>query len=169
MDTRILYNEKNRLFRIRTSEMEYAFAVNENGEPVNLHWGLPLTSEEDYALLLTDGTMLTAVPHGYNGGEYRFGAPFDYAAPALRIRFPDGVESLRLVYRSHEIFDDRLEITLTDRAYPVTVRLVYSTFADLPIIARHAVIENHCDGEIVLKTAMSATVQLPRAERLRET
>lgn len=39
----------------------------------------------------------------------------------------------------------------------------------ISFIARHAFVENHCDGEIVLKTAMSATVQLPRAERYRLT
>lgn len=165
----ITYTEKYKLFRLRTSEMEYAFAVNELGEPVHLHWGAPLVSEDDYALLLSDGSMRTGVSHGYNAGEYRFGAPFDYASPALRIRFPDGVESLRLVYRSHEIFDDRLEVVLADAFYPVTVKLSYQTFADLPILARSAVIENHCDGEILLRTAMSATLQLTQAKQYRLT
>lgn len=165
----IIFNEKSKLFRIVTSEMEYAFAVNERGELINLHWGEPMVSDGDYSLLLSDGSMRTAVPHGYNPGEYRFGAPFDYAYPAIRIRFPDGVESVRLVYKSHEIFSDRLEVVLEDEVYPVSVKLIYKTFADLPIIARSVVIENKCDGDIILRSAMSATLQLPKAKNYRLT
>lgn len=149
--------------------MEYAFAVNEQGELVHLHWGAPLFSENDYTLLLSDGTMRTCTSHGYNGGEYRFGAPFDYASSTLRIRFPDGVESLRLVYCSHEICNDRLEVVMTDAFYPITVKLCYQTFAELPIIACSVVIENHCDGELLLHTVMSATLQLPPIQQYRLT
>ena len=178
----ITYNAEKKLFRLVSPEMEYAFAINNyrvdtaplvnkwGGELVNLHWGKPLFADGDYDLLLSDTEQVkTTLPHGYNPGEYRFCSPFDYAAPAIRVRFPDGAESLRLVYQSHEINGDTLEVLLADAYYPFEVKLIYKMFGDLPLISRSAVITNKTDGEVILRSAMSATLQLPRGERFRLT
>ncbi len=167
---KITFDPERKLFRIVTPEMEYGFAVNNFGELVNLHWGAPMKSDADYALLFEDGSHGTIKPHGYNPGEYRFCSPFDYAAPAIRARFADGTESMRLVYRSHEIFSDRLEISLEDEFYPLEVKLIYGTFGDLPLIWRRAVITNGYENDdLLLRTAMSATLQLPCGEDFRLT
>lgn len=165
----ISFTPETRLFRLTTSEMEYAFAVNSSGELINLHWGAPMNSDGDYALLLADSSIMSTLPRGYNSGEYRFGAPFDYAAPALRVRFSDGAETLRLVYRSHEITEDSLIVTLSDSHYPFEVKLIYRSFGDLALISRSAVITNNTDGKVILRSAMSATLQLPCGEDYRLT
>lgn len=162
MFMKITFHPDMKLFRIVCGEMEYGFAVNNAGQLINLHWGAPMLADEDYSPLIADRAVMTAAPHSYNSGEYRFGAPFDYAAPAIRVRFHDGAETLRLVYKSHEIAEDSLTVTIADSFYPLEVRLIYKTFADLPLISRSAVITNHCSGEVIFRSAMSATVQLPR-------
>ncbi|MGN1129044.1 MAG: alpha-galactosidase, partial [Candidatus Flemingiibacterium sp.] len=166
---KITFNPDLKLFRLACGEMEYGFAVNNDGQLMNLHWGAPMLSDGDYSLLLSDRAVMANGSRDCNSGEYRFGAPFDYAAPAIRVRFPDGAETLRLVYKSHEITGDSLTVTLADSFYPLKVRLVYKTFADLPLISRSAVITNNCSGEVILRSAMSATVQLPRGAEWRLT
>ncbi len=166
---KITFNPDLKLFRLACGEMEYGFAVNNDGQLMNLHWGAPMLSDRDYSLLLSDRAVMANGSRDCNSGEYRFGAPFDYAAPAIRVRFPDGAETLRLVYKSHEIDEDTLTVTLADSFYPLEVRLVYKTFADLPLISRSAVITNNCSGEVILRSAMSATVQLPRGVEWRLT
>ena len=166
---KITFNPEYKLFRLVCGEMEYGFAINKDGQLMNLHWGAPMRSDEDYTLLLSDSTVMSNNSRDCNSGEYRFGAPFDYAAPAIRVRFPDGAETLRLVYKSHEIADDSLTVTLADSFYPLEVKLIYKAFADLPLISRSAVITNNCSGEVILRSAMSATLQLPRGENWRLT
>lgn len=179
---KITFNPQKNLFRITGTEMEYAFAINHysvdtaplvnkwGGELVNLHWGKPMLGDSDYDLLLKDTDhMKTTLPHGYNPGEYRFGQSFDFATPAIRVRFSDGAETLRLAYKSHEINGDTLSITLADSFYPFEVKLIYKTFGDLPVIARSAVITNRTEGEVILRSAMSATLQLPLGEKFRMT
>lgn len=164
----ITFTPGRKLFRILLHGMEYAFAVNSHGELISLHWGAPMNSDDDYELLMPD-LNTTWRTRGCNSGEYRFGAPFDYAAPAIRVRFPDGSETLRLEYRSHEITSDSLIITLSDSFYKLDVKLIYRTYGDLPLISRHAVIENHTDGKVILRSAMSATLELPLGEDYRLT
>lgn len=164
----ITFAPDKKLFRIALPSMEYAFAVNSHGELINLHWGAPMCSDDDYELLLPD-LNTTWRPRGCNSGEYRFGAPFDYAAPAVRVRFPDGSETMRLEYRSHEITSDSLIVTLSDSFYRLDVKLVYKTYGDLPLIGRRAIIENHTDGKVILRSAMSATLELPLGEDYRMT
>ncbi len=179
---KITFNPQKKLFRLVSPEMEYAFAINSytvdtaplvnkwGGELVNLHWGKPMRYDDDYDLLLNDTEQVkTTLPHGYNPGEYRFGSSFDFATPAIRVRFSDGAETLRLVYKSHEITDGRLEIVLKDTFYEFEVKLIYKTFGDLPVISRSAVITNNTDGDVILRSAMSATLQLPRGEKFRMT
>ena len=65
----ISFTPETRLFRLTTSEMEYAFAVNSSGELINLHWGAPMHSDGHYALLLADSSIMSTLPRGYNSGE----------------------------------------------------------------------------------------------------
>ncbi len=167
---KITFDEKRKLFRLVSEGMEYAFTVNSAGELVNLHWGAPMLSDSDYDPILSDRVSVsTRAPRGYNPGEYRFGSPFDYTTPAIKVRFPDGAETLRLVYASHEIKENLLCVTLKDSFYPFEVKLVYRGYGDLPLISRSAVITNHCGGAVILRAAKSATLQLPSGEDFRLT
>ena len=166
---KISFNPEFKLFRLVTSEMEYAFAVNHKGELINLHWGAPLNSDGDYAHLIDNFEIMRQGPQRCNGGEYRFGAPYDYSAPSIRVRFPDGAETLRLVYKSHDINGDSLSVTLEDDFYPFEVKLIYKSFDDMAIISRSAVITNKTDGKVILRSAMTANLQLPVAEDYRLT
>lgn len=110
-----------------SSEMEYAFAVNQYGRLINLYWGAPNRSESDYDILLSHNPVIKPGPRGVQRAEYPSRDSFDFGEPCLRAAFDDGAETLRLVYSSHVISGGELRVTLRDEYYPLEVELVYTT------------------------------------------
>ena len=171
---KIEFNAEKKIFQLSCPEMSYAFAVTDNekapGRLINLHWGAPVCSTDDYEHLLPD---TYTIPYGIGRAcqchEYSCSDIYDYGVPCIRIRFPDGAETLRLIYDSHEIDNDTLRVNLKDNYYPVEVQLVYKTWGDLPLIGRSAIIKNNCDGKIVLNSAKSAIFHVPNGRDYRLT
>ncbi len=167
----ITYDAARRLFRIQSGEMAYVFAVSDQGKPIHLHWGSPVTGESDFDAILSDYVFMH--PAGgwksYHHVEYRSGEPFDNGPPCIRARFADGAETLRLVYRRHEITEDTLSLTMTDAVYPLEVTLVYKTWGDLPLLSRYTVIRNLGEEPVVLLSAKTATVDMAPCRQYRLT
>lgn len=167
---RIEFDEKHKIFQLSCSEMGYAFAINHTGRLMNLHWGNPLNSFEDYEPLLDSSIVMEPYKKGtYNRAEYRTGDPFDYCVPCLRVEHADGSETLRMAYKEHRITKDSLYVTMQDNFYPVEVELCYKTWGNLPLIGRSAVIKNKGEKPIMLNSAKSATLQLPIGREYRLT
>ncbi len=152
-----------------SSEMEYAFAVNQYGRLINLYWGAPNRSESDYDILLSYNPVIKPGPRGVQRAEYPSRDSFDFGEPCLRAAFDDGAETLRLVYSSHVISGGELRVTLRDEYYPLEVELVYTTWGDLPLVGRRAVIKNTGSEPVRLDSAKSATFWLPYGRRWRLT
>lgn len=166
---KITFDDKRRVFRIANEEMEYAFAIAEDGNLTNLHWGHSLGSVSDYELLLQNEKYMMPGERLYRRSEYGFGEPYNFAQPCLRVRFSDGVESLRLRYQSHKISDEELSICLADEFYPFEVTLKYKLWGNLPLITRSALIKNCGQEKIVLYSALSASLHLPIGRNFRLT
>ncbi|MCQ2445696.1 MAG: alpha-galactosidase [Clostridia bacterium] len=171
---KITYSEKGQYFHLSTSEMSYAFGVTPDKRLVNLYWGAELASDE--SLLPLAEEVLT--PFTASGGvdvkkaptfELTFGEPFDYTAPAVKVVFPDGVRSLRLVYKEHRITENHLVVTLRDAVYPFEVELHYKGYADLPLISRYVVLHNLSRAPVTVDAAKSASFHLPGGEKYRLT
>ena len=165
----ISFDETRKLFRIVSGEMEYAFAVNPSGRLINLYWGAPNRCDADYDELLKYNPVINPGPRGVQRAEYPSRDRFDYGNPCLRASFDDGAQTLRLVYVSHSIDNGSLSVTLRDEYYPLEVELVYTTWGDLPLIGRRAVIKNTGSTPIRLDSAKSAAFWLPYGKKWRLT
>jgi alpha-galactosidase len=115
--------------------------------------------------------------------EYPVGGSGDYRAPALGVELPDGSGVLELRYQSHSIFPGKrgliglpstyvetgneaetLEVVLVDRVTKFQVCLTYTIFSDRPVVIRGARITNGGAAPLVLRAAMSASLDLPDAD-----
>ncbi|MCI8553825.1 MAG: alpha-galactosidase [Clostridiales bacterium] len=107
----------------------------------------------------------------YGGGDYR--------SPALQVEFPDGSRLLDLKYKSHAILDGKpalpglphldgadctLELTLCDEYSGLEAVVCYSLFEKQDVIARSARILNKTGAPLTVTRALSASVDLPRAD-----
>ena len=55
---KIEFDAKHKIFQLTCPEMCYAFAINDTGRLMNLHWGAPLDSFSDYEILLDNPTIM---------------------------------------------------------------------------------------------------------------
>ncbi len=170
----IIYSEKGHFFHLSTSEMSYVFGITPDKRLVNLYWGAQLSGEESilplaeevYASFKAPGDVDVKLVRTF---EITSGEPFDYTSPALKIVFPDGVRSLRLLYQSCKIEENHLTVTLRDAVYPFEVELHYKGYADLPLISRYIVLNNMCGEPVTVDAAKSASFHLPGGESYRLT
>jgi alpha-galactosidase len=151
---------QDNIFLIQTQRMSYAFGIGAGGKLIHLYWGDKLPNANGLQRLLqqTQKTMFSnyELPLEYRGQE-----PFDYFQPAILPVFSDQGRGARLAVTNHKLDDNSLTVTLKDINYPLEADLVYQTFGQLDLIARHAVIRNTGTDDITLEILKSATLNLP--------
>jgi alpha-galactosidase len=166
---------------LHNGQISYVLRVLENGWLGHLHMGTPLPPGRSYAHL---------GPREFLGFDNRVGEPVglemptagggDFRVPGLVVEQPDGSSVLDLRYVDHRVKHGKpaldglpatyaesdseaetLEVLLRDSVAGLEVRLRYSLFAGRPVVARSAVLANVGSGRLVVRTAMSATLDLP--------
>jgi len=171
-------------FHLRNDAISYVIRILENGCVGQLYFGAALASGRSYRHL---------GPGEFHGFSNRLGEPValeypsrgagDFRVPALAVEPADGSTVLELAYVSHRILSgkspipglpatyvergdeaDTLEIELRDQISGAEVRLSYSIFHALPVIARHVLIRNAGTLPLTLRCVMSACLDLPDAE-----
>lgn len=154
--------------------MSYAFGITPDGRLLHLYWGSALSSDASL-LPLAQAQLKPLSPSGgvdknaYPTYEIPTMEPGDYADPLLLTTHPDGVRSLRLEYKSHEIQDNELIVTLRDRVYPFEVEAHYKGWGDLPLLSRWLVVRNGAAEAIVMDHLKSAAWHLPQGDEYRLT
>ena len=164
----IHWDSDTRCFHLQTPEMSYAFCVTADGRLVHLYWGGAM---RDASLC----AMAAEPRKEYNpaGGVNQWGLPEyevptmepgDFSDPLLVAVQPDGVRSLRLQYRSHEVRGEELVVTLRDRVYPFEVEAHYKGWGELPLVSRWLVLRNAGEEPIRLNRLQSAAWHVPAGE-----
>jgi alpha-galactosidase len=172
-----------REFHLRNDQVSYVIRVLENGSLGHVYFGATLAEGKSYGHL---------VPGEFYGFSNRLGQPVplefptggtgDYRIPALTVELPDGSGAVELRYKSHRILPGKaglpglpstyvdlgleaetLEITVADHVAQIEVRLLYTIYRDRPLVVREARIVNSGPSPVIVRGAMSASLDLPDA------
>lgn len=180
----IEWSAETREFHLRNDQVSYVIRVLENGSVGHVYFGAALAEGKSYGHL---------VPGEFFGFSNRLGQPVplefpsggigDYRIPALAVELPDGSGVVDLRYRSHRILPGKaglpglpstyvdlgseaetLEVTVADHVAQIEVRLLYTIYRDRPVVVRGARIVNSGTSAVVVRCAMSASLDLPDSD-----
>jgi alpha-galactosidase len=180
----IEWGSETREFHLRGGGISYVARILENGWLGHVYFGPELATGRSYAHL-TPGEFL--------GFSNRLGEPMplecptagggDYRGPAVALELADGSGVLDLRVTGHRIIPGKpaipglpsiyvevggeaetLEVTLADAIAAVEVRLLYSVFRDRPVVIRSARVTNTGNASVILRSVMSASLDVPDAD-----
>jgi len=177
----IEWDAEARQLHLSNDRLSYVMRVLENGWLGHLHFGARLAPGRSYMHLGA---------RDFRGFSNRVGEPVglelpsagsgDFRIPALVVEGADGSSVLDLRYVDHRIVAgkpkleglpatyveddteaDTLEVNLRDEKIALGVRLRFTVFRDRQVIVRSATLENSGSGPLVVRVAMSASLDLP--------
>jgi alpha-galactosidase len=179
----IEWNADNHQFHLRNGLVSYIGRILDNDWVGHLYFGPALSEGRSYAHL---------GPNQFFGFSNRLGEPIaleypsggsgDYRPPALIVEQADGSTVLDLRHRSHRVIPGKpsiglpstytevggeaetLDILLEDPIAGIEVQLLYTLYRDRPVIVRSARISNRGKTPLILRSAMSASLDLPDSE-----
>lgn len=185
----ITYDEKNHCFLLSNQRISYCIGLAGGKYPVHLYWGRRIRSVPNDVLTrltaYTDETFsLHEMPLDSLPQECPTFGCADLREGMLHIVQPDGAHALDLRYTSHSISENffpdsngllglpfarrenaqTLDITLSDSRSGIAVRLSYTIYEDVDVIARSARILNRASKPVRLERALSACVDFEQAE-----
>lgn len=160
----ITFNEKEKLFCIRTQNSLYALRIEEDLRLSEVHYGAPVDRDEDvakYHVRDTDPDLERIAVRKYREEYPAWGGLF-FCEPALKMNHHDGVRDTELVYKEHFISDDgkKLVITMKDPYYPIEADLEYEIFEGFDLINRRSIIRNTGNERETILSALSGGVYL---------
>lgn len=177
-------NSESRQFHLTNGRISYIFYIGPTQQPVQLYTG-PAVSETDYTFLEHQQSRPvanylrendTTFSHEHTLMEYPSFGSSDFRSPAFEIIHPDGSHITNLEYIDYEILteaptlkglphirqnDSKIEtliINLVDPVSDLKVKLYYSVFEDINIIARHVEFINEGELTLTLNKALSLNV-----------
>lgn len=178
----IAWNPETREWHLHNGLTSWVLGVLPNGWIGIHHAGAPLAAGPSYAHL---------GPARFEGFDNRVGEPVglalplqgigDFRVPALVVECPDGSQVVEPRYVAHRVMAgkpalpgllpatyaedeaeaDTLEIDLADEPSGLVVTLAFSIFRDWPVVARSMHLKNLGGAKVTVRTAMSASLDLP--------
>ena len=179
----IFYHSTTNTFHLTNGQISYLMKVLPNGALGQLYFGQAIRDRENFDHLLEmkhrpmsscvyEGNKLFSMEHIKQ--EYPAYGSSDFRHPAVELLSPNGSRITDFVYDSHTVTkgkpqlqglpatycesDDEAEtltICLQDKILDVSLYLQYTLFAEYPVIARNARLENHGKQDLHVTTAMS--------------
>lgn len=180
----IHFNEQNKTFYLESGDASYVFCVNENFGFLNhLYFGKKIPRDDlSHSIFYIDRGHGAALPnHGrmHSLSVYQNECPTygrtDYRESMIAFCDHRGSRVGDLCYVSHEILDEKpalcgmpsvrggqtLVVHMKDAVSGLCVALSYTVFENLPVILRHAELENASDKDIMIDRAYSFALDLP--------
>lgn len=182
----IIYHERTKEFHLYNQDVSYIFGILENGQPGHIYYGKRVHDTESFQHLIEYG-LKDMAPCAFEGNrmfsmeylrqEYPSYGYGDLRYPAYQLLLQDGSRISEFVYQGHQVFKGKsrlknlpavyveeaeeaetLEIYLKDEIINTELILSYTIFRDFPVICRNACFKNHGKEPVVLKNAMSLSV-----------
>ena len=118
----------------------YVFEITSDGYPVNLYYGKMLKDYNDLPMgdiyFFRNGTE-GRIPNDGFRREYTANGNGMYYEASVEPVFDDGIRGCELVYKTHFVKNNSLEVVLEDKVHSLEVSLHYVTYDDANIIERY--------------------------------
>lgn len=188
----IYFDESSRIFRLETDKTAYVFQMTKWGSLAHLYWGekiRPTAYERVLQFRPRSGVSPRPDPEcpGFSPDtlpqEYPAYGSGDFRIPAFEVEQPNGSMVTDLTYRSHRIIPGKpalpglpstyaeegdeaetLEVELYDELIGLSVILSYTVFPKYNAMTRSARFVNQGDQLLMLRRALSMSVDLPHAD-----
>ncbi len=188
----IYFNEQDKVFHLQSNNVSYILTILKNNQLGHIYFGKKIGASEHLAdairlaaLPLTacvfEGDSLFSLD--YLPQEYPSYGKTDFRHPAYQIQVEEGNTITNLMYVSHTIakgkptlsglpatyveHDDEsttLEITMRDPHLDLYVKLSYTVFEQLDVIARNARFENKGKQTLQLLRALSMSLDFQESD-----
>ena len=181
----IIFDEKEKIFKIDTENTSYVMGVIDEKYLVHIYYGKKLTGTHLAYLLDMDKEELSEIHINYGEKlsfldrlpmEYPTSGMGDFRQSCIEVAEDIGKYGVELYYESYEIIDGKPEleglpstfgddvqtlcINLKDDILKLEVELRYSVFAGNDAVMRSVVISNYGDKPLYLDKVLSACVEL---------
>lgn len=185
----VKFHDKTKTFHIFNDDISYIFKVLKNGHLGQLYYGKRITDNDDFDNLLemVPRAMTVCTFEGdrkfsleYLKQEYPVYGTGDMRHPAIDILQENGSKILDFKYKDYEIKKGKeklkdlpatyvenedeatsLNIILYDELIDAKLTLSYTIYENMPVLTRNAYIENCGKEKLILKRAMSMSLDLP--------
>ncbi|MDR0558346.1 MAG: alpha-galactosidase [Treponema sp.] len=177
----IKFDRETKEFHLYNHALSYIIKTLYTGSVGQVYCGAPLAPRRTYSFLSLAASGGVLHPDkSVARFEYPAFGTGDYRTPAFALQLADGSTVTEPVYHSHTIYAgkptipglpslyaehneeaDTLELKLFDELSGLYIILYYTIFADLPAIARHSRFVNEGKEPLVLRKAMSLSLDLP--------
>lgn len=152
-----------RIFAFDTKTLTYAVGVDDSGRLLHLHWGKKVPTED---FDLPDEPEVNSNHSNLDGLREEY-TPFGgkmYRNCAFKCTYADGCRDAVFAFKHATEGENKLVITLEDKAYNVQIELCYIHYADSDVITRSAKITNNSAESVTIDKLMSCEVNLPGTE-----
>lgn len=181
----VYFDEKSRIFYLESKSVSYVMKISQFGFLTNLYYGKKIARDNlSYTEVLRDRGSEVVI-HGAPErkfspnvitSEYPSYGKGDFRECAFIPESADGTRVFEGKYAGHEILHekppvngmpslskggDTLVVTLFDEISKVSVKLFYSVYDELDVIARRAEITNGAAEPLTLNRAYSFSLDLP--------
>ena len=176
---------RNNQFILNAKFSSYAFRVAPDGDLEHLHWGMPLSPDDNLDYLINgDAVAFDAGVKNARLREYGDAGTGDYRLPSFRLRYLDDGSSISpLVFSGYDLYENGLKrafddsvphfrvhenahslvVHLKDELKQFEVDLIYTIFCDHDSLTRHVTFRNKGQHRVVLEEVNSAIVDFPNA------
>lgn len=151
------------LFVIETKNTHYVMGTDSKGVLRHIHWGKK-APREDYFVSPEWERNSNHSELDYISEEY---SPFGgtrYRNCAFKCEYFDKCRDTVLTFDSADEGEGFLDITLSDRAYNISVVLSYRWSGESDIITRYVTVKNNSDKQLKIEKLMSAELTLESEE-----
>lgn len=167
------------LLTLKNNKVRYDMGINKTGHLIHLYYGDPIEElPEEYIESHMDEINPDSQLHEMSA----FGLG-DYRSPSYQIRLDNGTVVTDFIYKSHRYIEEKpgleglpslylndnsegktLEVELEDSYSGVIMKLSYTLFTNIPVIARHVKVVNKGSMKVHCEKLLSGIVDLPRAD-----
>ncbi|WEV74317.1 alpha-galactosidase [Bifidobacterium sp. ESL0798] len=188
-EARVFVHDDGRQFHLTNGQVSYIIAVNSEGKLLQLYYGAAVRDRDDFGYLIEmqrrstascpiEGNLVYSLEHLRQ--EFPEYGTSDYRMPAISMAQPNGsritdfrfssygigegkpkLEGLPATYVNRQDEAVTLSVDLVDEPTGVVATLMYTMFADLPVMARSVRLRNEGKDDVDIERLMSLSFDLP--------